>query len=101
RTMVTGGCGFVGRHLVRRLLSQGHEVWVLDDLSTGLHPDGWLDGVVERRVDGEKVRYSLETGSLTFLRGDLTVTLLQQLGRIANASAACLPEFDYIYALAS
>jgi dTDP-glucose 4,6-dehydratase len=35
RVVITGGAGFIGSHLAERLLGAGHEVIVLDNLSTG------------------------------------------------------------------
>lgn len=44
-SIVTGGCGFIGSHIVDRLVEEGHEVRVIDDLSAPenenfyYHPD--------------------------------------------------------------
>ena len=35
KMLITGGAGFIGSHLAERLLADGHEITLLDDLSTG------------------------------------------------------------------
>ena len=35
KTLVTGGCGFIGSHMVDRLVNDGHEVIIIDNLSSG------------------------------------------------------------------
>lgn len=45
RILVTGGAGFIGSHLIDRLMAQGHEVICLDNLYTGQKDNllQWLD----------------------------------------------------------
>jgi UDP-glucose 4-epimerase len=57
KALVTGGAGFIGSHLTEALLAAGHEVVVLDDLSTGR-----LENL--ERVQ-EHPRLTVATGSVT------------------------------------
>lgn len=49
--LVTGGAGFIGSHLVRQLLVLGHEVTVLDNLSTGVRDHLPANGFVFWELD--------------------------------------------------
>ena len=50
RALVTGGCGFIGSHLVRRLLADGLGVTILDNLSTGHRRN--VQGLDVRLIEG-------------------------------------------------
>jgi len=41
RALITGGCGFVGRHFTQDLVRRGYDVTVVDDLSAGPAPADW------------------------------------------------------------
>jgi UDP-glucose 4-epimerase len=60
--LVTGGCGFIGSHLVDDLVDRGHTVRILDDLSTGrveqANPAATL--IVGSVTDAHKVREAME-----------------------------------------
>jgi nucleoside-diphosphate-sugar epimerase len=58
--LVTGGGGFIGSHIVERLLSEGHDVRVVDNFSTG------------RRENLEFSPDSSRWGRLEVLPGDIT-----------------------------
>jgi UDP-glucose 4-epimerase len=68
KALVTGGAGFIGSHLVDRLVADGHEVVVLDDLNTGfrenVHPAArFVEGSV---ADEALVRGAVEGCELVF-----------------------------------
>jgi UDP-glucose 4-epimerase len=53
--LVTGGCGFIGSHIVAHLIQAGHLVTVIDDLSSGYRSNladvGSVDALIEGRVE--------------------------------------------------
>jgi nucleoside-diphosphate-sugar epimerase len=55
KALVTGATGFLGRHLVQRLLQEGEEVWVLARTS---QPAAYPQGVGARVVEGDVRRWS-------------------------------------------
>ena len=60
KILVTGGAGFIGTNLIKRLLKEGHEVVSLDDYETGLQ---------ENEVDGATYIMG-DIDSLTYWKGD-------------------------------
>jgi nucleoside-diphosphate-sugar epimerase len=75
-------------------------VWIIDDLSTGLHPDQWLGGSLQVGASGRAVEYHVGERIVTFIHEDLSVTMLKQLGTITGERVD-LPSFDFMFALAS
>ena len=51
KVLVTGGAGFIGTHLVKKLLAAGHQVVVLDNFSSGLRDN--LKGLPVELVEGD------------------------------------------------
>ena len=50
KVAVTGGAGFIGSNLTKRLISEGYEVVVIDDLSTGLHSNVDQDNSIFHQI---------------------------------------------------
>lgn len=60
--LVTGGCGFIGSHLVTALIAQGHEVTILDNLSTGKRENAYPEAhlIVGDTTDYTTVEKAME-----------------------------------------
>ncbi len=57
KILITGGAGFVGSHLADRLIAEGHEITVIDDLSTGKYSNvEHLEGTGNFRLIIDTVR---------------------------------------------
>ena len=76
RVLVTGGAGFLGSHLVERLLDSGHEVLCVDNLFTGTR---------------ENLAHVRAHPNFEFLRHDITWPLYVEVDEIYNLACPASP----------
>ncbi|MER8758340.1 SDR family oxidoreductase [Mesorhizobium sp. M0976] len=76
RILVTGGAGFVGSHLIDRLIDAGHEVLCVDNLFTG----------TKRNID-----HLHNSPRFEFLRHDVTLPLYVEVDEIYNLACPASP----------
>ncbi len=82
RVLVTGGAGFIGSHLCRRLIDQGHEVIAVDNFFTG---------------GKENVQGLLDNHMFELIRHDVTFPLYVEVDEIYNLACPASPihyQFD-------
>lgn len=76
RILVTGGAGFIGSHLCKRLVEEGNEVLCADNLFTG---------------SKENIRPLFGCGNFEFLRHDITEELYVEADEIYNLACPASP----------
>ena len=97
--LVTGGCGFVGRHLVSGLFARGiNDVWIIDNFSTGRKPEEWLGPSWKSKKRGDLVVYKNGNRSITLTEEDAFTFFYHQAHK---KHALELPDFGYVFHLAS
>ncbi|MEX2555853.1 MAG: NAD-dependent epimerase/dehydratase family protein [Actinomycetota bacterium] len=78
RALITGGAGFIGSHLAERLVADGYDVLLLDDLSTGRYSN------IEHLLGTPQVEFAL--GSI--LNADLVDDLVRRADVVYHLAAA-------------
>jgi UDP-glucose 4-epimerase len=78
KILITGGAGFIGSHLADKLLAEGHEITVIDDLSTGRFLN------IAHLEENPKFRLIIDT----VLNTELMETLIQDADRVYHMASA-------------
>jgi UDP-glucose 4-epimerase len=56
KILVTGGAGFIGTNLIKRLISEGHEVWSIDNYDSGTK-DNHVEGAIYHTQDIQRENF--------------------------------------------
>ena len=80
KVAVTGGAGFIGSNLTRRLISEGYDVVVVDDLSTGL-----ISNVDQEKSDFYQVSITDPEALNNALKGCETIFHLAARGSVPRS----------------
>ena len=78
KILITGGAGFVGSHLADKLIGQGHQITVIDDLSTGRYTN------IEHLEGNENFRLIIDT----VLNAPLMEELIRDTDRVFHMASA-------------
>ena len=78
KILITGGAGFIGSHLADKLLSEGHAITVIDDLSTGRYSN------IEHLEDSDRFRLIIDT----VLNAALMEELIRETDRVYHMASA-------------
>ncbi len=79
RALITGGAGFIGAHLARRLLADGFKVDLLDDFSRGRRDED-LSALIEQSHVSCIKRDLSQPGSLPAATGPSTAMIIAPPG---------------------
>ena len=85
RVLVTGGAGFIGSHVVDRLLALGNEVVVLDDLSSG--DEANIRAHIEGERDGDEVDANFQFHRVDIRNGEEIVELFNGIDEVWHLAA--------------
>ena len=77
KILVTGGTGFIGNHLCRKLLNEGHYIICLDNNFTG---------------NMENIKDMINNSNFEFIRHDITLPILLEVDQIYHLACPASPK---------
>ena len=78
KILITGGAGFIGSHLAEKLLAEGNEISVIDNLSTGKYSN------IIHLIKDPNFKYTLDS----ILNREILKKLIKECNQVYHMAAA-------------